>query len=228
MVVIPSYLAPDNGKARIIALKGVDDNTYVWSNTVTDTLLPNLNAVPTTYNTDSIASYTNTWGRLPSDYFTGDQSFVDPNAKYRSGWNEYYIPSPYLADGTLNPEYIKSSLSNNALSDFNGKSNTDYLVSLGSDYVAANAAKNYSVDNIDINWYLPAAGELGFLPVRYRTINDSINICGGTPIPLSAFWSSSEFSASHNCSIDTSGGGVGDRHKNTKAFYVRPFAQLDY
>lgn len=165
---------------------------------------------------------------MPSDYFTGEQSFVDPNAKYKSGYEVYYIPSPYLADNTLNPEYIKSSLANNALADFNGKSNTDYLVSLGSNYVAANLAKNYEVDGVDINWYLPAAGELGFLPVRYKTINESIDICGGTQIPLSAFWSSSEFSSSHNCSIDTSGVGVGDRHKYERAFYIRPYAMLDF
>lgn len=77
------------------------------------------------------------------------------------------------------------------MADFNGKSNTDILVALGSDYDAANAAKNYSVEGIDIDWYLPACGELAFLPVRYNAINDSIVALGGTSVPQTAFWSSS-------------------------------------
>jgi negative regulator of sigma E activity len=63
--------------------------------------------------------------------------------------NAPFVPSPYLQNGTFNPEYSKGlNQFSNALSDFNGKSNTDYFVNLGEKYVAANVAKNYKIENV--------------------------------------------------------------------------------
>ena len=76
--------------------------------------------------------------------FKGNASYVDPIAKYGYGAPPYY-PSPYLGDKP-NPAYyapISSPFFNNAFEDFDGKNNTDVLVTLGMDYVAANAARNY-------------------------------------------------------------------------------------
>ena len=62
-------------------------------------------------------------------------------------------PSPYLGnDKTFNPEYSKELSGNNAMSDFNGASNTEVLVGISTGYTAANAAHNYNggVDGTDI------------------------------------------------------------------------------
>lgn len=222
VIVIPKGMLPD-GKARMIGLHGANNNgTCAWG-TSTDTSLPNLDTVPTTDNAGSTTTGSGGSGYLPSDNFTGAQSFVDPQAKYNG--STPYIPSPYLADGSLNPEFTKSSLANNALADFNGKSNTDTLVELGSDYVAANAAKNYSVDGIDIDWYLPACGELAFLPVRYKAINDSIVALGGTSVPQDSFWSSSEYSSGTARRVYTNTGSVLNSSKS-RYYYVRAFALI--
>ena len=143
------------------------------------------------------------------------------------------IPSPYLGDDkTLNPEYSKEILSGdtnvNVLSDFNGASNTEYLVGLGTGYTAANAAHNYDggVTGTDIQWYLPAAGELGFIIPRFNAINATIQSVGGVAVAGDLpFWSSSEYSSNHAYRVNSSNGYVRSYTKyNT--YYVRAFACL--
>jgi hypothetical protein len=156
--------------------------------------------------------------------FTGTQSFVDPMTKYKQTSN--LIPSPYLSDGTLNPEYMKTIGSyNNVLSDFNGKGNTDILVGLGSDYAAANHAKDYTIDGVSgIDWYLPAMGELGVMIARLGSINSVISTLGGVAVPTSYdLWSSSECSSSSAYGVLTNGGCVSNFTKNYNS-YVRSFA----
>lgn len=232
VVVIPEGVLPD-GKARMIGLKPVDDSgnassSHVgmfWGPSGTDTLLTNFDGVPTTDNSGSTTTGSADTGFLPSDAFTGTQSFVDAQAKYSQSLN--LIPSPYLNDTTMNPAYSEViSGYNNALSDFNGLSNTQTLVDLGSDYIAANAAWNYSDGVSSTQWYLPAMGELGFLMPRFNAINAAITAMGGIAIDSrDHFWSSSEFKGTIAYYLRTDYGVVG---RSTKVYnrYVRPFGVL--
>lgn len=231
VVVVPEGFAPD-GKARIIGLKSVDKNGNQSSSHVSmkwgvtgDTSLTNFNRVPTTDNNGSTSTGSNGIGYLPSDNFTGATSFVDPKAKYRKTSN--LIPSPYLGD-VPNPEYNKEiSGYNNALSDFNGLSNTETLVGLGTGYTPANAAYKYNDGASNLQWYLPAMGELGYLMLRFNEINSVITALGGVAVSESyGFWSSSEYSSLYAYSLDTYNGYVDYYGKN---YYdcVRPFAILD-
>ena len=143
--------------------------------------LTNYNRVPTTNNAGSTSTSSNGYGQIPSDTFSGNQSFVDPEAYYDDIYasNIPYSPSPYLEDGP-NPEYYKTiSGHNNAFSDFNGLSNTQTLVGLGLDYVAANAAWKYKDGVSNLQWYLPAMGELGYIMARFNLINESLTAVGG-------------------------------------------------
>ena len=157
VVVIPSNFLPD-GKTRILSLNAVDKNgntttshEYMkWGNAYVDTTLTNYTKLPITDNTSSTyGSYTLT-GILPSDNFTGDTSFVDSNAKYY-GTDANKIPSPYNGN-EFNTDYSKDISDNNALSDFNGLSNTQVLVGLGTSYEAANAAYNYNDGVSNTQW----------------------------------------------------------------------------
>lgn len=222
VIVIPSGMLPD-GKARFVALQNADSSKVKWGSNG-DTSLTNYTKVPTTDNAGSTTNSSNRSGFLPSDdtLFTGEISYVDPKTKY--GGRTPYIPSPYLQDGSLNPAYCETiSGYNNALSDFNGKSNTDVL---GIYYTAANAAKNYTVDGIDIDWYLPAAGELSFLMPRFAAINKSIAIAGGVALPWDYFWSSTEYDSKNAYCIYTNLSYMGSENKATSYFYVRSFAML--
>jgi hypothetical protein len=91
----------------------------------------------------AICANTNSYGDLPSDSpsYTGQQSYVDPEARYASNAaKSRLIPSPYLND-TPNPEFYKKLDGGNILSDFDGYEKTQTLVNLDSTvYHAANAA----------------------------------------------------------------------------------------
>ena len=235
VVVIPEGMLPD-GKARIVSLKYVNaDGTpsdsaqiLTWGVYGTDTTLTDYNRVPTTDNAGSTSTGINPNGYLPSDNFTGATSFVDSIVKYGTT-NINRIPSPYLGDNsTFNPEYSKDiSGYNNVLSDFNGLTNTQTLVGLGSNYQAANAAWNYTggVSGTSLQWYLPAAGELGFLVARFKAINNAITTTGGVAVDRHSFWSSSEYSSVYACYLKTDNGYVYGNDKNDYS-YVRPFAAL--
>ena len=234
VVVIPSNFLPD-GKARILSLKAVDSSgnattshSYMYweeSGNYVDTTLTNYTKVPITNNTGSVSSSSNSYGYLPSDNFTGDTSFVDSSAKYGTT-NTNKIPSPYNGS-EFNTDYSKNiSGYNNALSDFNGLSNTQILVGLGSDYVAANAAWKYNDGVSNTQWYLPSAGELGFMVARFKTINNTISQLGGVAVPSHRFWSSTEYSSDGAYNVLTSSGYVDSNLKDLNN-YVRPFALLD-
>lgn len=228
VIVIPSDMLPD-GKARFIALQDATSSEDTWGPRG-ELALPDdfYFYIPTTDNAGSTTTGSHWYGYLPSDdtNFTGATSYVDPKTKYKD--STPYIPSPYLEDGSLNPAYCETiNGSNSILSDFNGKSNTDVLVGLGTAYTAANAAKNYAVDDIDIDWYLPAAGELGFLVARVASINDSIAIAGGVAVPRNDFWSSTESGQNDVYSVSTDDGCVCPSDKNMFDFcLVRSFALL--
>ena len=147
--------------------------------TDTDTSLPNMDKVPTWDNTTGGIIRNSNYGYLPSDvggwYFAGATCATDSLTKYRD--STPYIPSPYLADGTQNPDYINTveATTVNCLSDFNGKSNTVVLVGLSAEG-AANACNLYGTTAIPAgNWYLPAMGELGYIMPRYSVINTTLN-----------------------------------------------------
>jgi hypothetical protein len=217
-VIIPENMLPD-GRARIIGCFPPDElgnpcsenKIMPWSNIKEDTPLTNYTYFPTTDNKGSTTTGVAALAYFPSDIFTRTVSFVDAKAYYQSSRNR--IPSPYLGnENTINPEYIKDIIGNghvNSLSDFNGLENTEVLINLGTDYVAANACYNYK-DGVSsgINWYLPTIGELGFLIVRVGEINSAISLIGGIEIDTSHLniWSSTECNSNDVRVLDISTG----------------------
>jgi hypothetical protein len=194
VVVVPTGFAPD-GKARMLSLYWVNSlgqsttnsSVYVkWDNSSNkvDTSLVNYTKVPLTDNAGSTTTGTSYYGKLPSDHdsFLGNTSYVDPITKYdvpQQYTTIQMVPSPYLViDGVERPNpayYAEISGYNNALADFDGKGNTDVLVALGANYVAANAARNYKVTGAEeIEWYLPAVGELGYIMPRLNKIQNAL------------------------------------------------------
>lgn len=230
VVVVPEGFAPD-GKVRIIGLKPVDadgnqSSSHVkmaWGGYGIDTSLTNYTKVPTTDNAGSTSTGSNDRGYLPSDRFTGITSFVDTKSKYRG--DTPMIPSPYLGDSP-NPEYYKTLEGGNVLSDFNGLSNTQTLVALGSGYTAANAAWTCNDGASTLQWYLPAMGELGYLIPRFNEINATISALGGLVVDFYSFWSSSEYSRDRAYFMRTNDGYVCHSFK-TSSPCVRPFALIE-
>ena len=234
VVVVPSGFAPD-GKARMLSLQWASSSStsstsasgMTWGVYGTDTTLTNHTMVPTTDNAGSTTTGSNSYGYLPSDKFTGPTSYVDSTAKYNGATVYNMIPSPYLGDKPNPAYYAKISGYNNALSDFDGKGNTDVLVALGADYVAANAARNYKAAGAEeIEWYLPAAGELGYMLPRFNKIQAALTKVNSPQLDSSnGYWSSSEYSSNCAYYVFTNNGNVHDYNKDY-TFCVRPFALL--
>ena len=233
ILVIPEGFAPD-GKARMLSLNWASSSStsstsasgMKWSNVKVDTSLTNYDRVPTTDNAGSTTTGSNYYGYLPSDQYTGATSYVDSTAKYSSAATSYMIPSPYLGDKPNPAYYAPISGWFNMLADFDGKGNTDVLVALGSDYIAANAARNYKAAGAEeIEWYLPAAGELGYMLPRLTKIQAALAKVNSPQLDdWYAYWSSSEYSSVHACYVDTARGSVDRGSKDSN--YVRPFAVL--
>ena len=233
VVVVPSGFAPD-GKTRMMSLQRANVNYQQWTNSAADTRLTNHNRVPTTDNAGSTTTGSNSSGYLPSDMFTGSTSYVDPLANYYSTSYTPYIPSPYLGDKPNPAYYAEISGYKNALSDFNGKGNTDVLVGLGSSYVAANTARNYKVEGAEeIEWYLPGMGELGYIMPRLNKIQAALAKVNAPQLESSSHhWSSTEYPGNSGFGISMAYGlSMYDAHvmnygANSDKGNIRPFALL--
>ena len=229
VVMIGEGFAPD-GRARIIALDNLGYLSWDNRNDTYDTSLPNYQKLPTTDNMGSTTTGSSNEAYLPSDSdsFTGVTSFVDSKAKYYI--YTPYIPSPYLGDAP-NPAYYQEIEGGNALSDFNGLSNTQTLVELGSTFEAAHACWNYKdAANSNLQWYLPAMGELGYLAVRYKVINESIQAVGATSLDNYDFYyhSSSEYNRNTLFRLFLTSGEISTLYNTEKKYvsYTHPCAIL--
>lgn len=236
VVLIGEGFAPD-GKVRIISLTDMRYNEkqdIKWYNgssngetNLTDSPVPNTKSVSITTNKDDTISSSNK-GYLPSDNssFTGELSYFDSKARYYG--STPYIPSPYLEDAP-NPSYYQKINDNNALNDFNGLTNTQLLVNAGENYHAAYACWNYKDQaNSNLQWYLPAIGELGYLVSRFKQINESLQAVGGAPVKEHAYWSSTENKETqyyHAWYVITNVGGVNYASKDS-LFNIRSVALL--
>ena len=235
VIVIPKGFAPD-GKARMLSLNWASSTstsstsarTMTWGGYGTDTSLTNYDRVPTTDNAGSTTTGSNSYGYLPSDKFPGAASYVDSTAKYiYTEMGDSMIPSPYLGDKPNPAYYAEISGYNNALADFDGKGNTDVLVGLGTGYTAANAARNYKAAGAEeIEWYLPAAGELGYIMPRFNKIQAALTKVSAPLLGSNDnYWSSSEYSSNNAYGVYAYYGIVINFNKDTNR-YVRPFALL--
>lgn len=196
------------------------------------------------YDQWSAAKYRGGYAYLPSDlsYFRHKNQLTesDQNCGYYYNDDNYHAPSPYLNDGSRNPDYYNTTNILNVLSDFKGKENTTILIAkaiaqsdwktspsitnepgLGYSPAACCCWRYHTEGTKQGDWYLPAIGELGYVCVRYKKINDTISalrsyfgkiFCMLTDYP---FWSSSEYSSDHSWYVSFYSGQVYPAYKNT-------------
>ena len=245
VVVVPNTHTPD-GTVRCMAVTGVNpdgsqatsDVGIAWGPRETDTGLPNLNQVPNYNNTIGGTIGSNSNGYLSSNNtesgeFTGSIDCLDSNLHYSNDADseEFYLPNPYLPDGSPNPDFRNTSIvTNNACADFNGASNTSVLVGLGTEYSAANACHLYSASGISAgNWYLPSCGELAYIMPRFMQIQNALDTVGGVHLGTNNdYWSSSEYSSNYACYVSAIDGTVYKANKSypldVRCFCALPFS----
>lgn len=251
ILVIPSSHMSD-GKARIMSLAEMTEdgvgsltnrNGLVWGDYGTDTSLHNYNQIPCVghdddgnWTPDNTIDHTNDYGYICSDRtdWTTLPNPLDPGTNWKYNDEDCHIPSPFNADGTFNSAYSATSYSggtiNNALSDFNGKSNTATLVALGADYKPATACSLYSTEGTNSgDWYLPAIGELAYIMPRFTVIQNSLTKLGNKALALVDnyyYWSSTEYDSDNAYRLHTTNGSVGYYNYQDGDYYVRAFLQV--
>lgn len=166
-----------------------------------------------------------------------------------------YAPSPYIGSDYKSGGYNKSygttefdtSSDKNALSDFDGRGNTDKILAQRgsknydswiptyntlSDYPAVSCCDMFFTFGTEQgDWYLPACGELGYIIPRLGDIQDTIsklNTAYGVGVQLISnnhFWSSSEYNTNSVRCITTAGGSVSYQSIVTNV-HVRAFLRL--
>ena len=206
--VIPSGFLPD-GYARFISLKersycpfGINIDLKLESEYKTE--------LPGTRKDETFI-----WGNVNKD---GDRPLI----------------TPYLSDCFFNPEFLRDLPNGNAFQDYKGYENMKiYKEKYGDNKLYYNAfteviekSPSYRKDD----WYLPAIGELAFIPPRFEIIKNKAREAfkassKGIIIPACNFWSSSEWDSYNAWYMVTSYGYVAGCSKVTENC-IRAFLAL--
>lgn len=192
--------------------------------------------------------------KMSSDYY--DNEYRNPyDTATCYARNSACAPSPYLNDGSKNPIYHSTDNTGNACADMDGKGNTEKILAvdngISTDWQTAPTIVNnvynsyntyphtaaqccwryHTIGTNQGDWYLPSAGELGYLASRWKAINTSINkifSSGFEALTLSVgyYWrSSTEYSSSHAVFLYFRSGYVylSGGHSKDYSYHVRAF-----
>ena len=241
-----SYSDPDNG--------ATSETKMYWGGYGTDISgLTNYNHVITT---SSNTTNTESGGLSNADNaYLPRQGSVD-GTPTRS--NSPYAPSPYVGSdyksGGSNALYSTtasdSGSDRNVLADFGGIANTATITSLSESWKTGSISNSYDTAGVypaaqtcaryntvgtkSGEWYLPAAGELGYIVPRLYDINATISALNtkyGSRVGVQLYtdnryyWSSSEYSERYAYVVGTTYGYV---YRSSKAIecYVRAFRRI--
>ena len=241
-----SYSDPDNGATS-------ETGMYWGYNSLDISVLTNYNHVITT---SSNTTNTESGGLSNADNaYLPRQGSVD-GTPTRS--NSPYAPSPYVGSdyksGGSNALYSTtasdSGSDRNVLADFGGIANTATITSLSESWKTGSISNSYDTAGVypaaqtcaryntvgtkSGEWYLPAAGELGYIVPRLYDINATISALNtkyGSRVGVQLYtdnryyWSSSEYSERYAYVVGTTYGYV---YRSSKAIecYVRAFRRI--
>ena len=149
---------------------------------------------------------------------TNDGIFHNLNYDYDKG--DLSLTNYSKADGTNSKGYLGGSstpqLSQDfttwtagALSDFNGKTNTEVIAASSSNaedmckvLETFNAGTNSQSNEGFTDWYVPACGQLALIYLAKSDINAALAKIGGTALQPGFYWSSSEYGADYAWYVD--------------------------
>ena len=269
VVVIPtSHNVYGNGSCGVMSLVNMDKKTpdtgttnenegwFVWGANGVISSLSTYSAVVSIGNSSTISDslqlvQNNNYNSiLPSDGFTAFQNPFDTDTYYNTQEERYYyIPSPYKEDDSRNLQYsqtsVPSSNDTNALSDFNGKTNSIIMTDLATgqpNWKTDTTIENYdgtgyyptacccwrfhTVGTKQGDWYLPAIGELGYIMPKLNTIDSAIQKTGiGGKLIKFQHWSSTQYDYSYAFDLDTRDGCISSANYRYTSHRVRAFMQ---
>lgn len=263
VVAIPaSHNVYGTGEAGVMALRSASLDTpdegqatsvgIMWGHFNIDTELSNFDSCVSYGSSLPGSLQADAYPYLPSDQPEFSIKNPDPNSDQEVGYiRSSYAPSPYLANGTPNPDYFDTNVTSyNALSDFAGEANTELLIGLATaqkDWKTAASITNqrdagyspaacscwrfHTTGTSQGDWYLPACGELGYCCVRFTKINNTLSEIARifgisiSKLDTERFWASSECSSQTARFVYFKDGRMYNNGKGM-SYFVRPFCQL--
>lgn len=165
------------------------------------------------------------------------ESYDAGNLTFRWGQGLYNknvagITEISTADGTNSYGNLGSELStdyttwtNGVLSDFNGKNNTNAIITAYTEYsvdmyendmckvLQTFNAGTYGSNQGFTDWYIPACGQLALIYLNKTAINEALTAIGGTTFFYDTYWSSSEYSSNVGWYIHFGMGSVEGNYK---------------
>lgn len=131
--------------------------------------------------------------------------------------------NPYLPDSSFNPEFLKDLHKHrgNAFQDYKGYENMKIYKKKYRNKKFSNVFREVIENSPSYkkeNWYLPAIGELTFLPARFEFIRDKINEAlladsVGVSLTTNYYWSSTEWGPDRAWGVSMNGGCVYSKNK---------------
>ena len=185
------------------------------------------------YSNDGLLYGPGDWDAANNDSAVG-VAVVDDNCKFAITKGEkpqrVWSDALYGTDVSGLTNYASSS---QAETDFNGKSNTELIISAASGEDASNNAAHYcynqtvSVDGRGtVHGYLPALGELQTVYNNNAAIYSAMSLIGGITIPSNYLWSSTEASSSLAWYLSRGSGNLNRAYKDNTCYAV-PIFPLD-
>ena len=197
---------------------------YVVSGLAQKTMRPYIGTSPSSVTANGTVKFEDKTCYLPSD----EQNWIytnpsNSNEHFFNNISSYnYMCSPYKQDGSKDERYFEEANSANVysiLADFNGKTNTDKILahdnSNSTSWQISTSINNvkdnqyihpaaqccwrfHTVGTSQGDWYLPAAGELGYVLVRKQAIQNSLQVLASKGYTVSSHntdyhWSSTQY-----------------------------------
>nr|UVN07555.1 MAG: protein of unknown function DUF1566 [Bacteriophage sp.] len=159
------------------------------------------------------------WGEYGTDQ-TGITNYDKVDGSNDFGFlkpeQDSYKGTPYLPDDV-------SSWTNGALSDWDGKANSNVLkgVTTGggsyTSYATAGHVLNTFLASADAkgydDWYIPSCGQLSLIYMYLISVNNALLAIGGQPLDTRYYWSSSEHSSNSGWIVLFNNGRTFTRYK---------------
>lgn len=199
----------DNSKSKFVIVKPNDYNTSTYPTS--------------TYGVVGVAVYESIDGLRVVGYKTLDGSGSEKRFKWQNTNFDWGLP--------------KLNTKEQALTDFNGKSNTKTILEAIKAYDAKNSTDNisgnipqyiqvYETDGtLPSDWYIPAVGEFYKVYESQSVIRNSLQVVGDNIVVNDTFLTSSEYNDKETYTINTTNGNSNTTSKNNSLF-VRPFTLL--
>lgn len=185
------------------------------------------------YSNDGLLYNPDDWDTANNDSAVG-VAVIDDNCKFaitkgikaERGWSD----SLYGTDVSGLTNYSDSS---QAITDFNGESNTAIIREAASGEDASNNAAHYCYNQTvsisgrgTVHGYLPALGELQAAYDDKSAVDSVMSLIGGTSIPTYRLWSSTEYSSNHAWYLNWDGCYMDHGIKDVTERYAVPFFPL--